>query len=149
MKKFNWGTGITIVIILFLFISIGQVLVIHYLVDYDLVVEEYYDAEIKYQEQIDKIKRSNNLSEPLQVELVNRIIEFKFPTMFLPESISGTVNYYKPSDDLLDKLQEIKLNEENKMYMDTKELSTGLWKVKVEWAVNEVQYYNEETMMVP
>lgn len=149
MKKLNWGTGITIVIILFLVVTVGQVLVIHYVVDYDLVVEEYYDAEIKYQVQIDKIKRTNNLPEQLQIKFVGNSIEFKFPLLFEPQSISGIINYYKPSNDLLDKFQEIKLNKENKMFLKTKELSTGLWKIKVDWTANDVQYYNEKIMMVP
>ena len=149
MKKLNWGTGITIVIILFLVVTVGQVLVIHYVVDYDLVVEEYYDAEIKYQVQIDKIKRANNLPEQLQIKFVGNSIEFKFPLLFEPQSISGIINYYKPSNDLLDKFQEIKLNKENKMFLKTKELLTGLWKIKVDWAANDVQYYNEKIMMVP
>ncbi len=55
MKKIDWGKGITIVIILFLIITIGQVLAIHYFIDYDLVEEEYYEAEINYQDQINKI----------------------------------------------------------------------------------------------
>ena len=59
------------------------------------------------------------------------------------------ITYYKPSDDLLDKFQEIELNEENNMSIETKKLSPGLWKIKIEWTVNEVQYYNEKIMMVP
>ncbi len=149
MKKLNWGTGITIVIVLFLVITIGQVLAIHYLVDYDLVQEEYYDAEIKYQEQIDKMKRTNNLPEQLNIKITGEVIEIKFPPLFKPDSISGMLIYYKPSDDLLDMEQKIDLNEEGKMHMDTKKLSTGLWKVKVEWAVNGIQYYNEKILMVP
>ncbi len=149
MKKFNWGTGLAIVIVLFLVISIGRVVLIHILVDYDLVEEEYYDAEIKYQEQINRIKRTEALPEQLQINLTGNTIEFKFPSLFNPELVNGNILFYKPSDDLLDKKLEIKLNEENKTYVDTKELSTGLWKIKVEWAVNDVTYYNEESMMVP
>ena len=149
MKKFDWGTGLTIFIVLFLVGTIGQVVLIHYLVDYDLVEEEYYEAEIKYQEQIDRIKRTKALPEQLQIKLVNNIIEFKFPSLFDSTAVGGTVTYYKPSDDQLDKTQEIKLNNENKMYIETSELSTGLWKIKVEWSVNDVEYYNEKAMMVP
>lgn len=149
MKKLNWGTGITIVIVLFLVITIGQVLVIHYFVDYDLVEEEYYDAEIKYQEQINKIERTNNLPEQLQIKLVDKIIEFNFPSLFKPELISGLITYYKPSNDLLDTYQEIKLNEKNNISKNTNELSPGLWKIRIDWAVNGVQYYNEKIIMVP
>ncbi len=149
MKKFNWGTGLAIFIVLFLVVTIGQVIIIHMVVDYDLVEEEYYAAEIKYQEQIDKLKRTEALPEKLQIKLVDKIIEFTFPSIFSPKSITGTVTYYKPSDDLLDKKQTIKLNEENKMYMNTDELTTGFWKIKVDWSVNNVTYYNEKSMVVP
>lgn len=148
MKKFNWGTGLAIVIILFLIVSIGQVVLIHTLVDYDLVEEEYYDAEIKYQEKIDKIKRTEALPEQLQINLTGNTIEFKFPSLFKPESVNGNILFYKPSDDLLDETLEIKLDERNRASIDTKELSTGLWKIKVEWSVNDVSYYNEKSMMV-
>lgn len=149
MKKFNWGTGLAIVIIFFLVISIGQVILIHVLVDYDLVEEEYYDAEIKYQEQINKMKRTEDLPEQLQINLTGNTVEFKFPSLFKPELVTGNIHFYRPSDDLLDKTVKIKLNEENKTYINTKELSTGLWKIKVEWSVKDVAYYNEKSMMMP
>ena len=149
MKKISWGTGITIVIVLFLIVTIGQAVAIHVFIDYDLVEEEYYAAEIKYQSQIDKMKRTNNLPEQLQIKLVDKTIEFKFPSLFKAELISGRITYYKPSDDLLDKFQEIELNEGNSMSIETKTLVPGLWKIKIEWAVNDVQYYNEKIMMVP
>lgn len=149
MKKIDWGKGITIVIILFLIITIGQVLAIHYFIDYDLVEEEYYEAEINYQDQINKINRTKSLPEQVTVKLRGQALELTFPSDFDGERISGMVHYYKPSDDLQDKIQKIILNDENRMFIDTKELSTGYWKIKVDWRVNEVQYYNKESMMVP
>lgn len=149
MKKIDWGKGITIVIILFLIITIGQVLAIHYFIDYDLVEEEYYEAEINYQDQIKKINRTKSLHEQVVVKLRGQALELTFPSGIDGERISGMVQYYKPSDDLQDKIQKIILNDENRMFIDTKELSTGYWKIKIDWSVNEVQYYSEESMMVP
>ena len=76
-------------------------------------------------------------------------MEFDFPSIFADKTISGFINFYKPSDDLLDKTQAVKLNEENKMYFSTNELTTGLWKVKVNWKVDRIEYYNEKLLMVP
>ena len=149
MKKISWGTGISIVIILFLIFTIGQAIAIHVFIDYDLVEEEYYEAEIKYQTQIEKMERTNALPEALIIKLTNRFVEFDFPSIFEDKTISGFINFYKPSDDLLDKTQAVKLDEENKMYFATNELATGLWKVKVHWEVNKVEYYNEKLLMVP
>lgn len=149
MKKISWGTGIALVIVLFLIVTIGQAIAIHVFIDYDLVEEEYYEAEIKYQLQIEKIKRTTNLPEALKIRLTKDFIQFDFPSIFNNNTVYGAINFYKPSDDLLDKTQTIKLNEENTMYFSTKELSPGLWKIKIDWAVNEVQYFNEKIIMVP
>jgi len=149
MKKISWGTGITIVIILFLFVTIGQAIAIHTFIDYDLVEEEYYEAEIKYQLQIEKLERTNALSEALIIKLSNQFIELDFPSIFEDKAITGFINFYKPSDDLLDKIQAVKLDDENKMYFSTNELTTGLWKVKVNWEVERIEYYNEKLLMVP
>ncbi|MCF6269482.1 MAG: FixH family protein [Melioribacteraceae bacterium] len=149
MKKMSWGTGITIVIVLFLIVTIGQAIAIHVFIDYDLVVEEYYEADLKYQTQIDKVERTNALSDRLKIKLINQFIEFDFPSIFEDKAISGFIHFYKPSNDLLDKTQAVKLNEDNKMFFATNELKTGLWKVKVNWEVNGIEYYNEKLLMVP
>ncbi len=149
MKKINWGTGIAIVIIIFLVFSIGQAIAIHLFIDYDLVEEEYYDAEVEYQLQMKKIERTNALPEALKIKLTNEYIEFDFPSIFEDKTISGFIDFYKPSDDLLDKTQAVKVNEENKMYFATNELTTGLWKVKVNWEVDGIEYFNEKLLMVP
>jgi len=149
MKKISWGTGISIVIILFLIGTIGQAIAIHVFIDYDLVEEEYYDAEIKYQSQIEKIKRTKALPEPLKISLTTQFIEFDFPSIFENKTINGLIKFYKPSNDLLDKTQTIKLNGKNKMYFSTNELTTGLWKVKVHWEVEGIEYYSEKLLMVP
>lgn len=149
MKKISWGTGISIVIILFLIFTIGQAIAIHTFIDYDLVEEEYYEAEIKYQTQIEKMERTNALPEALEIKLTNQFVEFDFPSIFEDKIISGFINFYKPSDDLLDKTQAVKLDDENKMYFSTNELTTGLWKAKVNWKVDGIEYYNEKLLMVP
>lgn len=149
MKKFSWGTGITIVIVFFLIFTIVQVVLIHKYVNYDLVEDEYYSAEIKYQSQIEKVKRTNELSQSLNIKLNKDFIEFDFPTIFQSDKINGIITFYKPSDELLDRKQDIMLNSENKMLFVTDELSPGLWKAKVNWQVEGIEYYNEKLLMVP
>ena len=82
MKKISWGTGITIVIVVFLLFTILQVLIIHFYVDYDLVEQDYYSAEIKYQSQIEKVNRTNELGQSLNIKIDKDFIEFDFPTIF-------------------------------------------------------------------
>jgi len=93
MKKISWGTGITIVIVFFLIFTIVQVLIIHFYVDYDLVERDYYSAEIKYQSQIEKVNRTNELGQSLNIKIDKDFIEFDFPTIFQSDKISGMITF--------------------------------------------------------
>jgi len=61
--KFNWGTGIVLAFIAF--ISFIMYFVINMSTnkkyDHDLVTEQYYNKELKFQEDIDKSKNARNL----------------------------------------------------------------------------------------
>jgi len=146
--KFSWGVGISITIIVFL---IGSLATVYFTttVDYDLVAEDYYEKELVYQEQIDKMKRANELPEQLVIKLEGDNIKFKFPSIFNNSKIEGEIYFYKPSSEDLDVRATISLDEENSLYFSQADLSKGLWKIKVEWGVQGVEYYTEKIIMVP
>ncbi|MCK5087913.1 MAG: FixH family protein [Melioribacteraceae bacterium] len=146
--KFSWGVGISITIIVFL---IGSLATVYFTttVDYDLVAEDYYEKELVYQEQIDKMNRANALTQQLVIKLEGDNIQFKFPSIFNNSEIEGEIYFYKPSSEDLDVRAAISLDEENSLYFSQADLSKGLWKIKVEWGVRGVEYYTEKIIMVP
>ena len=79
--NFNWGYKILFVYILFVsgimflvFQSSKQKI--------DLVTEDYYEQEIKYQERIEQMKRANALSEKVRVNIGEGTIDIFFPSEF-------------------------------------------------------------------
>ena len=80
-KKFSWGTGILIVIIIFMTLTITTVV---YLMnqDVDLVTDNYYAKEIKYQQQIDRMNRTNEMDEELKINSEDGYIRLIFPKSF-------------------------------------------------------------------
>jgi len=146
--KISWGVGISITIIVFLIASLATVYFTT-TVDYDLVTEEYYENELVYQVQIDKMNRTNELPEQLVIKLEGENIQFKFPSIFNNNEIEGEIYFYKPSNEDLDVQTAIKLDEKNSLYFSYSDLSKGLWKIKVEWGVEGVEYYTEKIIMIP
>ena len=64
--KFNWGYKIVLVYCVFV-AGILYLVVQSSRQQMDLVTDDYYAQEIKYQEKIDQSKRASALSEPIRL----------------------------------------------------------------------------------
>lgn len=140
--KFNWGTNIAIVYILFLIITIGMAAYMMSM-DVELVTEDYYEKELVYQERIDAINRAAMLPEKMILNVEEDSLKIVFPKIFPPEKIKGEVDLYRPSNEKMDVKFPIALDSTSTVRIPREKLSNGFWKVKVDWKVNSVQYFNE------
>ena len=145
--KLNWGFNIAafyiffvIVLLIGVFIFMNQ--------DVGLVTNDYYAKEIAYQQEIDKSNRTNELTEQLEITVEPSQIRFSFPRMFNTGNIGGTIHFYRPSDKEKDFVTNIVADSSRIQIIDTRKLDKGLWKVKVDWAVQNVSYFNEKIIMV-
>jgi len=145
--KINWGVGITIVVILFTIVTLAFVY-FAFNQDVNLVRDDYYAEELKYESKIKKIKRAKKLTESLKVSIKEKSIQFNFPKNIKSKSITGKVLFYRPSDRARDILLSILVDSLNQQSVSLSNMLKGMWKVQVDWAINDITYFNEEIIMV-
>jgi hypothetical protein len=145
--KFNWGRGIFLTYALFLVVIISMVVYMSS-IDVNLVTEDYYEKELKHQEQIDKEARANQLPEKLKIIVRQNIVDLTFPSMFKPYEISGLVQFYRPSDSRYDFRVKIELNDSLKQTITTSTIQKGYWRIKVDWSAKNNDYFNEKLVMI-
>ncbi|HRE11793.1 MAG TPA: FixH family protein [Ignavibacteria bacterium] len=141
----SWGKGIVVVFIVF-FLGIGVMVYRSMTRNIDLVTNNYYEKELKYQEQIDKINRTNSLEEGVKVEFNGREIIINYPAG--RKDVTGEISFYKPSDAKSDFKINIEPTAEMKQVLSTDNLHKGLWKVQINWAMDGKDYFNEEKIMI-
>ena len=114
----------------------------------DLVTENYYEEEVAYQDQIERIERSKDLSQSVKLNHnpSNKIIVLEFPSDFNADSIAGNILFFRPSDAKQDQILPIRLNDEGLQILDVKNLSRGMWRVKIFWHMGGEEYYDEKTL---
>ena len=145
--KFNWGTGI---VLAFLgFISFILYFVITMNVDdklnHDLVSEDYYGDELKYQNDIDKLENSNTLDTNISYEKTADGLLIKFPEDFNHLEITGNMFLYRPSNKQLDFDTAISLSNSNLLIPD-KRLVDGRWNIKIDWQYKGNNYLYKESI---
>ncbi|MBI5802256.1 MAG: FixH family protein [Verrucomicrobia bacterium] len=117
--------------------------------DMDLVRTDYYEHEMRYQQQIDRQARTQPLKSQVKVgydATLQRI------TVALPASHAtqarGRISIYRPSDAKLDRDLKLSLNPAGEQMLDTKPLRPGLWKVRVQWTVSGEDYFFDQTVIL-
>lgn len=141
----SWGKGIILVYVLFI-LGIGVLVYKSMTKNIDLVTENYYEKEIKYQDQIDKINNTNSLKEVIRVEAIDNSVIVNYPAG--TNKISGDISFYKPSDAKEDFKIIIEHGTDLKQLISTEKLTKGLWKVQINWAMDGKEYFNEEKIMI-
>ncbi|MBP6334259.1 MAG: FixH family protein [Bacteroidia bacterium] len=145
--KINWGWGIAIVLILFMVFILNLVFRCAG-VKVDLVSENYYENEIKYQQQIDREKNALNLSQDIQISKDEQSVRIVYPPEFNRNEINGTITFFKPDDAGLDFVLDVNPEESMIQQVSTDRLKSGWWQVKIQWTYKEVEYYSENKLLI-
>jgi len=145
--KWNWGTGILLSIIIFMMILIGIVYVFMNQ-DVDLVTSNYYGKEIKYQKQIDKINKTNEMSKQVNIALSDKSVQLTFPDSVFDKKASGTIYFYRPSGSKKDFSVPMAVSANNTQFINTSALEKGLWRIKIEWGMEGNDFYSEKSLII-
>lgn len=134
----NWGIWIIVSFILFaLFIGILSAICMRE--DVALVSKTYYQDELAYENQIQRINNTAELTEKPTVSINNHLLKIEFEQSYLPQQ--GTVRLFRPSDSKLDKLFTFQSLTNGNQTFDLASSPTGMYHVMIQWTSNGKDYY--------
>jgi hypothetical protein len=142
--KMNWGYKILIVYLVFV---MGMLALVYMssMENKDLVSENYYDEEIKYQHIIDESANTASLSSEPVINRNKNIVNITFPAEFTNEKTEGDWVLYYAADKSKD--VQGKLNVVNGKYsIELPDFATGTYQLKLNWRAAEKNYYYEKVI---
>ncbi|WP_244968038.1 FixH family protein, partial [Spirosoma utsteinense] len=146
IQLMNWGKSIVLVFIVFAGF-IGTMVVLMSRERIDLVRDDYYQDEIAYQQQIDRVANSRRFDPEayIQYRSDRRQVEIT-----LPDSLQqGTFTLYRPADRQQDIQQELTAVTPSPVVMSMKQKPGGLWRAKLTWSDGQREYYTERELTLP
>ena len=144
---FKWEYTVAAFFVLFI---VGVLVVVFMTLDdrNDLVVEHYYDAEIQYQRQIDRVERTQALAEQPSIQLTGAGIRIGFPRLFSSTDLTGLIHIYRPDDKRMDLSFPVGPDTANVQLIPAGLFQPGRWNVQLRWSGAGVEYYSEERIVV-
>ena len=149
IKNSKWPYGIAIIggaFVVFILVFVG----IATMQSFDLVGQDYYRRAETYQQQIDKVARSESLVSNIKINYSpgNRQLVLVFPDTHHPDSISGKIRLYRPSNSRWDRTYPISLAVDWSQSIPVDSLIPGLWRIKVDWNDNKDAFYYEMPLVI-
>lgn len=146
--KISWGTGIVLAFVGFI------AFIMYFIVsmniddkyDHDLVSDDYYGDELKYQGDIDKLKNANTLNKNISYERTAEGLKINFPEDIDYKEITGNMFLYRPSNKQLDFETAISLSNPYLLIPD-KRLVDGRWNIKIDWQYKGKSYLFKESIV--
>jgi hypothetical protein len=152
-----WPWAIILTFVLFISGTIGLVVMASTQRE-DLVSENYYEQELKFQNQIDRVRHLNQLSAPATAtyDASHRAIRLSIPpppnlNLDLNRNsphITGLIQLYRPSEAALDRYLKLQLDAHGCQSIDASTLRAGLWKIRITWAIDNQEYFTDQQLVV-
>lgn len=140
----DWGKGILLTIIAFVALIMTLVVISVRMDGIELVTENYYQAEINYQDRIDQ--------ESSALRLDRTVITYhsidKNLVLDLPSGSNGKLQLFRPSDATLDQERVVNVLDSNSTTVSLVDLKTGYWKIQLTWTEGDKIYYEEKKITI-
>ena len=140
----NWGNKILVTFIVF----VGILFTLVYVsvnTEFNLVEDNYYEQELAYEDQIQRIKNHEGLAEKpvFKLDRINLKADLNFPQAIADQLEEGTVLFYRSSTARFDQTFDLELDENGQFQVDISEFPIGAWKIKLKWKDSAKEYYRE------
>lgn len=116
--------------------------------DVHLVRPDYYSAEIKFQDQIDRVSRTAALGRQVVIEYSAKHRQLGLQLPAFHEAPEGEIRFYRPNDPTLDQAVPLKLGEKQRQFVDVKDLANGLWRVELSWQTAGQKFFKTQKIVV-
>jgi len=145
--KFDWGTGITIFIALFLLAN-AFVIYKSFQQKNDLVAKEYYPEGLEYQKQIDRFAKTNALSGKIVISEDKLGLVITYPYDLKGKDVKGEVVFFRPSDENADFHDSIRFDTAMIQRIPVEKFIKGKYVAKFFWKMDGNEYANESSFRV-
>jgi hypothetical protein len=143
--KMNWGKWIIVSFVLFA-MFIATLVTVCVRQDVLLVSKDYYQDELVYQEQIERIQNTNALQDKPEIVVVNNQLQVSY--IRFANVDRALLKLFRPSDASLDLQFELKPVLEGKQEFSLSSLPRGFYRARMTWEEAGKEYYLEKAIVI-
>lgn len=141
LKNFTWGHGIALALVSFMaFILFMIFLFPNGQQNSELITDNYYEAELAYQDVIDAKKNAETLPQQPKYHQDATGISVTFPQSINAANSKFSIDLHRAEDEKLDVKRDMTLDARNSIFIPAKVLVKGNYVLRVKWTKESKNY---------
>ncbi|MDQ1097998.1 MULTISPECIES: FixH family protein [Chryseobacterium] len=141
MKNFSWGHGVVIALAAFIIFILSMMFLFpNGQKNSEMVTDNYYEEELKYQDVIDAKKRADQLEEKPQYTQNAGGITISFPKDYNNSNTSVKFVLNRTDDQNLDVKKSVQLNPSQSFTIPAQVLKPGNYTLRLMWTKDKTDY---------
>ena len=140
----NWGKWIIVTFVVFALFMAGLVAVCMR-EDISLVSRNYYQDELSYQQQIERLNNAKRLQTQPEMAITKEGLKIQFPLNGHVQS--GTIQLLRPSDLRWDRNFRLSAERTTQVF-DISTLPQGMYRAKMQWTMDGKEYQVESVIHI-
>lgn len=145
--RLNWGTGIAAT--LTFFVGMMAWFAVRAMNNQEqLVTEDYYQHELRYQGDIDKMSGALRDHQHVDVHAKNGVISLRFPASADGQAIKGTITLMRPSDIAGDRVLNVVADSAGLALVPVDGLGKGIYRLRLDWSADGTDRLQEQRLEV-
>jgi hypothetical protein len=141
----NFGKWIVVAFVLFAGF-IATLVTVCMRQDIPLVTKEYYQEELKYQEQIVREQNTQQLAEKPDVTISENALKIQYAALSQVEG--GELKLFRPSDPRLDQVFAIERSSGTSQTFQIENAEPGLYRARLTWQQQGREYFFEKIVVL-
>lgn len=113
----------------------------------DLVAENYYEQEVKFQGQYNSMINANKVENAVVADKEGSIYRITMTEKFKDKTVSGSLVFFRPDDSKLDFNLAFK-PANGQQEINLANMKKGAWRVKINWTSDGISYYQEDKLYI-
>ena len=137
--RFTWGHAIFLVMTAFVLLM-GWFMVRAMHNPEELVAENYYQKELRYQQDIDAMARTREVGGDARIMEGNGVLTITFPASVRASDVAGRLQLLRPSDARADTVFQVLPDTAGICRVDVSRLMKGAYCTSLDWTVDGRTY---------
>lgn len=143
----NWGNKILIGFSTFV-VGISCMVYVAMKQTNEMIDDNYYEKELKYQSKIDASKALTALDEKITIVDSADFIKIKFPRLAINSSPTGTIECIRTSEKKRDVNTVLKVDNDGIQLLPKANFIHGQYELRIDWVNAGVTYFHQQVLNI-
>lgn len=141
MKNFSWGHGVVIALFAFIVFILSMLFLFpNGQKNSEMVTDNYYEEELKYQDVIDAKKKADDLQEKPVYSQDTKGIKITFPKEYNNSNTTVKFVLNRTDDQNLDIKKSVQLDANQSFIIPAQVLKVGNYTLRLSWTKDKTDY---------